>query len=46
MGFMARVRLNTRAPEFALKDFHGNQVSLGDFAGKKNVLLVFNRGFL
>ncbi len=43
---MARVQLNTRAPEFALKDFRGNSVSLADFAGKKNVLLVFNRGFM
>jgi len=42
---MARVELNTRAPEFTVKDFHGNDVSLSDFSGQKNVLVVFNRGF-
>ncbi len=43
---MTKVSLKARAPEFALKDFRGNPVSLADFAGKKNVLLVFNRGFM
>jgi peroxiredoxin len=42
---MARVEVNTRAPQFALADFHGKTVSLSDFAGRKNVLVVFNRGF-
>ena len=42
---MARVDLNTHAPEFALNDFNGARVSLSDFAGRKNVLVVFNRGF-
>ncbi len=45
-AFMAKVQLNTQAPEFTLKDVHKNAVSLSDFAGKKNVLLVFNRGFV
>ena len=45
-AFMAKVQLNTQAPEFTLKDVHENAVSLSDFAGKKNVLLVFNRGFV
>jgi peroxiredoxin len=43
---MAKVSLNTQAPEFTLQNVHGNAVSLSDFAGKKNVLLVFNRGFI
>ena len=43
---MARVELNTRAPEFTLPDFKGNSVSLSHFAGRKNVLTVFNRGFI
>ena len=43
---MARVELNTRAPGFTLLDFSGNSVSLSDFADRKNVLVVFNRGFL
>ena len=41
---MPRVELNTHAPEFTLTDFNGQSVSLSDFAGRKNVLLVFNRG--
>ena len=43
---MAKVELNTQAPEFALPDFNGNSVSLADFSGQKNVLVVFNRGFI
>jgi peroxiredoxin len=46
-GFaMPRVELNTKAPDFTLNDIHGKSVSLTDYAGKKNVLVVFNRGFL
>ncbi len=40
-----RVELNQSAPDFSLTDFKGNEVRLSDFQGKKNVLLVFNRGF-
>jgi len=43
---MPRVSLNQVAPEFSLNDFSGKAVSLSDFRGKKNVLLVFNRGFM
>lgn len=42
---MARVELNTRAPNFTLNDFNGRSISLADFADRKNVLTVFNRGF-
>ena len=42
---MPRVSLNQTAPDFSLPDFSGNVVSLSDFRGRKNVLLVFNRGF-
>ena len=42
---MARVELNIKAPDFTLNDFNGRSVSLADYAGKKNVLVVFNRGF-
>jgi len=42
---MAKVELNTQAPEFTLLDFKGNSVSLSDFTDRKNVLVVFNRGF-
>jgi len=41
-GFeMPRVELNTQAPDFTLNDFHGKSVSLKDYTGKKNVLVVF-----
>ena len=43
---MAKVEINNRAPEFSLQDFNGKIVSLSEFAGQKNVLVVFNRGFL
>jgi peroxiredoxin len=42
---MARVQLDTQAPDFSLEDFHGRRVRLSDFAGKKHLVLVFNRGF-
>jgi peroxiredoxin len=42
---LAKVEQHTPAPVFTLKNFEGSDVSLADFAGKKNVLIVFNRGF-
>jgi peroxiredoxin len=42
---MSRVLLNQLAPNFSLPDYAGNRVSLSDFLGRKNVLLVFNRTF-
>lgn len=42
---MARVALNQIAPDFSLADYRGRLVSLADFRGQKNVLLVFNRTF-
>jgi mycoredoxin-dependent peroxiredoxin len=33
--------IGTPAPDFALKDQHGQVVRLGDFAGERNVALVF-----
>ena len=42
---MARVELNVQAPDFTLDDFNGNSVSLSDYKNKKNVMVVFNRGF-
>jgi peroxiredoxin len=40
-----RIEFNTIAPDFALKDFNDRLVRLSDYRGKKNVVLVFNRGF-
>jgi peroxiredoxin len=42
---MSRVALQTPAPDFTLTDFKGETVRLADFKGRKNVLLIFNRGF-
>jgi len=33
------------APNFTLNDLQGQPVSLSDYRFKKNVVLVFNRGF-
>lgn len=43
---MARVRIQTPAPDFALADFQGREVRLSDYRGKQHVVLVFNRGFM
>ncbi len=43
---MPKVQLNTQAPDFTLADYTGQLVTLSEFQGHKNVLLVFNRGFV
>jgi len=43
---MSKVEINTHAPDFTRSDFAGNDFRLSDLRGRKNVLLVFNRGFL
>ena len=43
---MAKVHLNTPAPDFELATFDGRRVRLSDFRDRKNVVLVFNRGFI
>jgi peroxiredoxin len=43
---MPKVQLDTPAPDFSLTDYRGQTVTLSDFQGEKNVLLVFNRGFV
>jgi peroxiredoxin len=42
---MSKVAINTLAPDFKLADISGKAVRLSDFRGR-NVLLVFNRGFM
>lgn len=42
---MARVEAKTKAPGFTAVEFNGNSVSLADFTGRKNVLLILNRSF-
>lgn len=35
------VEVGREAPDFTLKDTHGNEVTLSDFRGKQNVVVVF-----
>lgn len=42
---MPRIELNVQAPDFTLDDLNGKSVSLSDYKNKKNVMVVFNRGF-
>ena len=42
---MSKVAINTPAPDFELADTSGNLIRLADLRSR-NVLLVFNRGFL
>jgi len=42
---MIEAKQATLAPEFSMTDSEGNTVRLSDYRGKKNVVLVFNRGF-
>jgi peroxiredoxin len=42
---MAKITLNTPAPDFSLADFEGQLFRLSDLHGKAHIVLVFNRGF-
>jgi peroxiredoxin len=42
---MAKMMIDKLAPDFSVADYTGKPVSLSDFRGVANVLLVFNRGF-
>jgi len=42
---MSKIAINSPAPDFKLADITGNPVQLSDLHGR-NVLLVFNRGFM
>ena len=41
-----KVQLNQIAPEFVLDDHLGVPVRLSDYRGVRNVVLIFNRGFV
>ena len=43
---MAKVAPMEQAPDFELENFRGVPVRLSSYSGRKNVVLVFNRGFL
>ncbi len=40
-----RVQTNTPAPEIEALDYRGEFFQLSSLRGKKQVLLIFNRGF-
>jgi len=42
---MTKVRLDAEAPDFELPDAAGGPFRLSELRGRKNVVLVFNRGF-
>lgn len=41
---LERVKVGTPVPDFTLEDEQGAPVTLSQFRGKKNVILVFYRG--
>lgn len=43
---LASVEVNRPAPDFEMEDYLGNPIRLSDYQGKKNGLLVLNRGFV
>jgi peroxiredoxin len=44
VAFAETPKAGDRAPEFSLPSHTGKQVSLKDYAGKSNLVLVFYRG--
>ena len=40
------VETKTLAPDFTLTDLNLQSISLSDYRYKKNVVLIFNRGFM
>lgn len=44
---MKHTRVNTgeKPPDFTLENTQGEEITLSNYEGEKNVYLVFNRGF-
>jgi len=42
---MVNMKTASLAPDFTAIDSEGKTLRLSDYRGKKNVVLVFNRGF-
>lgn len=40
-----RVKVGNAAPDFTLESLDGRDLTLSDYRGKKNVILVFYRGW-
>jgi peroxiredoxin len=43
MDQMSQKLIEKQAPDFTLSDVSGKQVSLSEYRGKNNIVLVFNR---
>lgn len=43
---MPKATIDKLAPAFSLLDFKGDSLNLSDLREQKNVLLIFNRGFV
>ncbi len=41
---LERVVIGTKAPDFSLRALSGDVITLSDYRGNKNVVLVFYRG--
>jgi len=41
---LERIKVGDPAPDFTLENMDGKRITLSDFRGKKNVVLVFYRG--
>jgi cytochrome oxidase Cu insertion factor (SCO1/SenC/PrrC family) len=42
---LERVKVGQAAPDFTLEDIAGKPISLSEFRGEKNVVLIFYRGY-
>lgn len=40
------ITVGTQAPEFSLPSVNGESIDIKQFRGRKNIVLVFLRGFL
>jgi peroxiredoxin len=40
------IAMYSSAPDFELTDSEGRQISLSSYKGVRNVVLIFNRGFI
>jgi cytochrome oxidase Cu insertion factor (SCO1/SenC/PrrC family) len=42
---LERIKIGDKAPDFTLENLDGKKVALNNYRGKKNVVLVFYRGY-
>ena len=45
MGKKPKPEVSMQAPDFTINDSNGREITLSAYRNKKNVVLVFNRGF-